>query len=225
MNAKIIAGYITILFFAGPAFAGAPSALISLAGAAGLRPAPVSIQPASAPRAVVAVPEKGARSWADEVKKAYKQQLESGKLFALPAVKNSELPAPALKQLNRDNQGQSAKISSAYKLTVNSRPAFVVHNRRDGRSLAAHIFEAKGKLVAVANAAAGSPLYWADLNSYSSGSGGGFYGPDDIWDGMGGQGPVGGGPDDTYDGGGCGGSGGFNGNSGSGPDDTGGNGI
>jgi len=225
MNTKIMAGLITILAAAAPVIAAEKSALSALAGSAGLASMTEALPQAPAPQAVRFVLEKGAQSWAGEVKKVYRQQLETGKLFGLPALKNSELPAAALKQLNRDNQGQGPKAASAYKLMVKGQAAFVVHNRRDGRSLAAHIFEAKGRLVAVARAASGAPLYWEDLSSYSSGSGGGFYGPDDIWDGMGGQGPSGGGPDDTYDGGGCGGSGGYGGSYGSGPDDVGGNGI
>jgi hypothetical protein len=223
MNTNLIAGLITILLGAAPTFAADNGALLSLAGSHDLAAAAEAVPQASAFRAVGAGSEKGAQPWTAEVKKAYKQQLESGKLFSLPTVKNSELPAAALKQLNKDNQGQSAKVASAYKLTVKNQPAFVVHNRRDGKSLAAHIFEAKGKLVAVAKAASSQPLYWEDLPSYSSGSGGSSYGPDDIWDGTSGQGSNYGGPDSDYDGGGCGGSGGYS--DGSGPDDVGGNGI
>lgn len=211
---RIISAQLVFFLFAAPACAGG-GALSALTGPVGL----AAVVPAvSAP---AAAPAKSAQSWTDAVKKAYQRQLETGKLFTLPELKRAELPAAAQKQLDRDNKG--VKTAAAYKLAVNGQPAFVVHNRKDGRSLAAHIFEAGGKLVAVAKAASSSPVYWENLGSYTSG-GSGFYGPDDVWDGMGGQGPSYGGPDDTYDGGGCGGSGGWGGNSG-GPDDAGGNGL
>lgn len=229
MNNRFIANFAAVLLIAAPVYAGGNSAISALIGSRGLPSAVIAVPPVSSPVRAGLAMEKGAQSWTGEVKKVYGQNLASGRLFTLPAVKNSELPAAALRQLNKDNYGQASRISTAYKLLVRNQPAFVIHNRRDGRSLAAHIYDAYGRLIALAGAAAGAPLYWADLSSSSgagsedSGSGNPGYpgyggGPDDVDDGMGGQGPAGGGPDDT-DWGGCGGSGS---GGGSGPDDTGG---
>jgi hypothetical protein len=189
--------------FAAPAFAA--GSLAPLGGAEALKAVPVPAAATAAPAS-----EKASGSWTDEVKKAYKQQLDSGRLYSLPELKKAELPAAAQKQLERDNK--SAKTAAAYRLSVKNKPAFVVHNRKDGRNLAAHIFEQQGKLVAVAKASSSTPLYWENLSSYTSsyGGGAGYYGPGDVWDGMGGQGPSYGGPDDASGGD----FGGWNGNSG-----------
>ncbi|MDO8803557.1 MAG: hypothetical protein Q7R35_03920 [Elusimicrobiota bacterium] len=229
MNTMIITNLITILLVAAPVFAEGNSALSALTVSAGVSSVEWSVPPVSAPEPVSMLSEKGTQSWTDEVKRTYRQHLETGKLFTLPAVKNSELPAAALRQLNKDNYGQNPRVSTAYKLVVKNQPAFVIHNRRDGRGVTAHIFDAQGRLIALGRAGTAASLYWAELSSPSSGGsdpgGSGHHGsgggPDDIDDGMGGQGPSGGGPDDT-DWGGCGspGSGG-----GSGPDDTGGGGF
>jgi hypothetical protein len=156
------------------------------------------------------------------VKKTYKQYLETGKLFTLPAAKTSELPAAAQQQLNKDNYGHNPRVSTAYTLLVKNQPAFVIHNRQDGRSLTAHIFNAYGQLIALGRAGTTTPLYWVALSSSYSGSDSSDYpsyggSPDEVNDGTGGQGPADGGPDGT-DWDGCGGSG--SGDS-DGPDGTG----
>ena len=227
INTMAAASFITVLLIAAPVFAESNSAMSALIGSVDLSSTLESIPPVSAPESAGVAAEKGAQSWTGAVKKAYRQHLETGKLFTLPVVKKSQLPPAALRQLNKDNHGQNPRVSTAHLLMVKNQQAFVIHNRRDGRSMIAHIFDAYGRLIALGKAGTATPLYWVtfsspDYDSSGSDSGGSGYpgyggGPDDVNDDMGGQGSGGGGPDDTdWDGCGSPGSGG-----GGGPDDTG----
>lgn len=203
--------------------ASAGVALSGLTGAEGLVQVPVAV---SAPAPLAADADKAYNPWAEAVKKSYIQNLQNGKLFSLPVARNSELPAAALRQLERDNKGKSPKVSTAYKLVVSNRTAFVVHNKRDGRNITVHIYDASGTLVALGQQYHGGYFNWvnieaspsADYGDYGdtgSGPHGGFCGNGECDDGLGGHGGNHGGPDDASDPD----FGGWGGNSG-GPDDT-----
>lgn len=232
---KAIVSLFTAMAMAAPAFAG-DSAISALLG--GTDPQAVREMVPQAPAAkLVCATKAPTQAWVAEVKKVYAGLIESWDLFQLPQAKKSELPAAALKQLNKDNAGQHSYgptfAATAYKVMVKGLPAFIIHNDKDGHSLTAHIFDASGKLVARGHADESTPLYWDNLNASSSGSSSGGYsgstggyvnpgynhgsGPDAIDDGMG-NGPTGGGPDDT-DWDGCGSTGSGNGSD---PDGSGG---
>ena len=236
MKTAVMINLLTAAALAAPAFAGEArnSAMSALAGAAGTESAQAMIPAVSAPKAVC-VTKAPTQAWTAEAKKVYAKYIESGDLFLLPEAKKSELPAAALKQLNKANAEQHSYgptfAATAYKLVVKGQAAFIVHNDKDGHSLTVHIFDASGKLAARGHADESTPLYWDNLNASSSGnagsgSGSGGYvnpgygnnsGPDAIDDGSG-NGPAGGGPDDTsWDGCGSTGTGG-----GTGPDGSGG---
>lgn len=216
---------LTAMAMAAPAFAG-DGALSALLG--GTDPQAVRDMVPQAPSAKSACAAKApTQAWITEAKKAYANLIENGDLFLLPEAKKSELPKPALDRLNKDNADQHSYgptfAATAYKIMVQGRKVFVIHNDMDGHSLTAHLFDADGRLVAIGHADESTPLWWEKLNAAAGGSvssggssSGGYSnpgynhggGPDAIDDGSG-NGPVGGGPDDTdWDGCGATGSGG-----------------
>jgi len=234
MNSTAAINFITILLFVASASAGETDtrAISALFGSAGNTSVTKLAIPVSPPKSIDSVSARSARSWETEAKKTCKAYFESGKLFTLPKVKESQLPEAVRQQLKRANVHH---ISSTYKLVVKSRPAFVIHNGGGYRSTTIHILDAYGRLIAAGSAGKTAPLRWVDINSisepYYPGNESDYPGHSTGPDGQNGGGPedgtsgdqdsTGGGPDDSDDGGGCGGSGSDNGGN-DGPDGSGG---
>ncbi|MEI7529335.1 MAG: hypothetical protein WCK76_10360 [Elusimicrobiota bacterium] len=223
MKRTLTVSLLTAIALAGPAFAGEPenSALAAQFGPLNFAAAEAMAPAASAPKLAAAPGAQAPQAWIAEVKKAYTGYLDNSELFTLPEAKKAELPPAALARLKKDNAEQhswSAPYSStAYKLAVKGRTAYVVQNERDGHSMTVHIYSAAGQLIAAGSADEATPLHWEKLNTSSGGSssgGGSGYdgpgygpgsGPDAIDDGSG-SGPSDDGPDSANSGG-CGGTG------------------
>ncbi|MCX5791243.1 MAG: hypothetical protein NTY45_03345 [Elusimicrobia bacterium] len=215
MKRTLAVSLLTAIALTCPAFAGEPenSALAAQFGPLNFAAAMALAPAASAPKLSAAPWAQAAQAWIAEVKKAYTGYLDNSELFTLPEAKKSELPPAALARLKKDNAEQhswSAPYSStAYKLAVKGRTAYVVQNERDGHSMTVHIYSAAGQLIAAGSADEATPLYWEKLDTSSGGYDGPGYGPgsgpDAIDDGSG-NGPSDDGPDSTNSGG-CGGTG------------------